>query len=471
MTFGATVREFVADTNSGASCPFTAVVTIKDLVPAPEVTTFDLRFASPLLTEQAMMGLAVLVERVIREKVPAAFDTNAPFAVCPITEIGDIELSVDHEATPADTVERHFDEFQEEGFLSSQAKTHLMAAWDSLAPILDFGMLARLRREVDTDSNDPTIAQTLGVDACLPGQELDASTQRCVASKAIRVGMAMLPEDITRHIEFTGDAERSSAPEVRMPFAVPVYLEIARAPRTIEISDDDEVNIVYVADGPVTVFGSSGYNAIIADDSPTVSASEGAIYGGPGNDLLLTSVLPAFGGFGDDVIFGHEGPQYLVGGAGRDNIRGFQGDDTIYGGLGDDVLSGDAGDDILFPGSGKDFVRCGSGNDVVTTTAGEDKIYGDDGDDTVILIGNGHVIFYGGNGADTIVVNSYFSGTYEVYGESGADSWPANDSDSFEVSGDAITITTTHGTIYADTADLYDGQPITSSQKYLDATQ
>ncbi len=73
--------------------------------------------------------------------------------------------------------------------------------------------------------------------------------------------------------------------------------------------------------------------------------------GTPCNDVIDAT---GFGqtihaGFGDDVVFGSDGPDTLNGGQGNDSLYGGDGDDVLNGGLGNDDLDG-GDNDTASPG-------------------------------------------------------------------------------------------------------------------------
>jgi CSLREA domain-containing protein len=65
--------------------------------------------------------------------------------------------------------------------------------------------------------------------------------------------------------------------------------------------------------------------------------------------VLLAMVL--FGGEGNDLLQGGDGPGVLVGGPGHDVLHGGRGDDVLIGGDGHDLASGGGGRDILIGGA------------------------------------------------------------------------------------------------------------------------
>ncbi len=76
------------------------------------------------------------------------------------------------------------------------------------------------------------------------------------------------------------------------------------------------------------------------------------INGGAGDDYLWSSV-------GNDTLNGEDGNDNLFGGFGDDSLDGGDGADELYGSLGNDTLRGGAGNDTLFGGasSSSDFIE------------------------------------------------------------------------------------------------------------------
>ena len=160
-----------------------------------------------------------------------------------------------------------------------------------------------------------------------------------------------------------------------------------------------------------------------AADEPPFLACTGVGVGFGGNDRF-------WGGEDDDIIFGHDGRDYIDGGpgediliynavslgAGQDRIFGGDGPDTIDGGLDADRLEGGPGDDKFINGAGNDWIRGRAGNDAVEEAtgagSGHDTIYGDEGDD-YLEGGDGNDKIFGGDDDDYIdggAGNDYIDG-------------------------------------------------------------
>jgi serralysin len=130
------------------------------------------------------------------------------------------------------------------------------------------------------------------------------------------------------------------------------------------------------------------------------------IYAGGGNDIIK-------GGGGADVIDGGEGRDgvsyedsdtgvqvSLVIGKGQggtaegdtlksiEDVYGSKFDDTLVGNGGDNLLSGGDGNDVLKGGGGTDVLKGGAGDDTMTIDGVEDHAYGGDGNDTLVVQSN-----------------------------------------------------------------------------------
>jgi hypothetical protein len=168
--------------------------------------------------------------------------------------------------------------------------------------------------------------------------------------------------------------------------------------------------------------GSSGSETISGmqrSDQITTFNGNDVVYAGEGSDVInglpstlspdvYTGTLIAYGGLGNDFIFGKTGDDTLYGEDGNDVLEGGDGRDVLYGGNGNDVLSetdqlinflyGDAGDDFL---DGTGFLYGGSGNDQLTGGNIADHLEGGSGDDKI----------YGGDGVD----KAFYEGTFSKY--------------------------------------------------------
>jgi Ca2+-binding RTX toxin-like protein len=95
----------------------------------------------------------------------------------------------------------------------------------------------------------------------------------------------------------------------------------------------------------------------------------GYAYGGVGNDTLYGGwwVDRFDGGPGQDYLDGWSGDDNLSGGSGNDVLYGWDGNDDLYGGSGQDTLYGEGGNDYLNGGQAdgaRDFLYGGSGADL-----------------------------------------------------------------------------------------------------------
>lgn len=154
---------------------------------------------------------------------------------------------------------------------------------------------------------------------------------------------------------------------------------------------------------------------------------------GPQGDTIL-------GGDGDDTVLSGEFDDVITGGAGNDSLDGGEGNDTIFGGGGNDTIFGNAGNDLINGQGGSDTLDGGTGDDTVVweeASSGNDLLGDASGDNTLRVAGNGtpnnfvlrenaddlltisegsksvtvgstfnQIIIDGGNGNDTITINS-----------------------------------------------------------------
>jgi Ca2+-binding RTX toxin-like protein len=123
------------------------------------------------------------------------------------------------------------------------------------------------------------------------------------------------------------------------------------------------------------------------------------IYGSDGNDTLKGEYVMGYGGV-DNISIESNMPaiEYAYGGNGNDTIWGNAGNEELYGQNNNDIIHGSGGNDLL---------RGGPGNDTLYGEADNDTIYGDgpdpgndNGDIDTLLGGTGSDILYGQYGSD-----------------------------------------------------------------------
>jgi Ca2+-binding RTX toxin-like protein len=92
------------------------------------------------------------------------------------------------------------------------------------------------------------------------------------------------------------------------------------------------------------------------EGSDTIKASVSYQIGYEVENLQLTGSanINGYGNFGDDVITGNSGANYLSGSYGNDKLYGNAGNDVIDGGDGNDAIYGGSGADVLTGGTGAD---------------------------------------------------------------------------------------------------------------------
>ena len=184
----------------------------------------------------------------------------------------------------------------------------------------------------------------------------------------------------------------------------------------------DGADVAYGGTGDDQVFGREGNDGFIAGDAIGAGGEEGGndlADGGPGDDFVA-------GGRGSDTVIGGDGADGAVGGPGTDNVDGGTGDDGfVAGGPDNDVVSGGDGDDYVRGGcdgtcgggraDAGDTVNGGAGSDNLAGEAGDDIVNGDAGDDFLAAdwydaSEAGNDAWNGGDGIDTI---SYSSNSYD----------------------------------------------------------
>jgi Ca2+-binding RTX toxin-like protein len=94
-------------------------------------------------------------------------------------------------------------------------------------------------------------------------------------------------------------------------------------------------------------------NVVLGTFAPTSAV---IVDGRDGNDTItvdsqLSIARVLYGGGGNDILTGGNGPGILLGGDGTDTLTSGNGRDILIGGAGPDTLNGGNGDDILIAGS------------------------------------------------------------------------------------------------------------------------
>jgi Ca2+-binding RTX toxin-like protein len=136
---------------------------------------------------------------------------------------------------------------------------------------------------------------------------------------------------------------------------------------TINVINVAQTDLTGVPIDDTTVYGTSGIDLIIGDDSDNL------IYGGANNDII-------FGGAGNDEIYGEGGDDVIIGGVGEDILYGDYHEDALKpaeeldskGKLmnaseldGDDIIVGGAGIDKIDSGEGQNIAASGDLSSVI----------------------------------------------------------------------------------------------------------
>ncbi|MGP3968420.1 calcium-binding protein [Streptomyces sp. 6N223] len=156
--------------------------------------------------------------------------------------------------------------------------------------------------------------------------------------------------------------------------------------------------------------GQGWFYVSLGDMNDTIDAGStagGEVWGGPGDDVMATSLPTSWwldGEEGDDTITGSHD---MRGGEGDDTITGAEGIETsVYGDAGRDTITTFGGEDFIWGDRGlttgegaADEIRTGGGDDIIFGEYGDDALYGEAGDDTIDG-GPGDDIIDGGPGND-----------------------------------------------------------------------
>jgi Ca2+-binding RTX toxin-like protein len=149
--------------------------------------------------------------------------------------------------------------------------------------------------------------------------------------------------------------------------------------------------------GEGLLFGGEGNDVLVTHGTYGTAGNQSLLQGGNGNDdlFVLSGTASVYGEAGDDKLYGGDGLNNLLGGAGKDTVVGGSGVERAFGGDGADTINGNAGNDQLSGGQDGDEVF---GDD------GDDLVFGDDGDDTLDG-GAGTNYLNGGVGNDIFIRN------------------------------------------------------------------
>jgi Ca2+-binding RTX toxin-like protein len=129
---------------------------------------------------------------------------------------------------------------------------------------------------------------------------------------------------------------------------------------------DCRINLDTVAHDATAIFPGAGFVA--------ANTGTGTGIAGSAKDTIF-GFENAFGGNGNDLIYGTAAGNQLLGNAGDDFLFGFGGNDTLDGGFsGNDDLVGGAGKDQLFGGTGADRFHYTALSDSGVTAATRDLI-------------------------------------------------------------------------------------------------
>lgn len=129
----------------------------------------------------------------------------------------------------------------------------------------------------------------------------------------------------------------------------------------------------------VRIFGNAGNDTIHMASWLSLRM---VAYGGSGNDEI-------WGGRKDDALYGESDQDRIYGGDGPDYVDGGAGHDTLHGGNGNDTLVGWTGNDTFYGDAGKDYLYGGFGNDTFYLYSDPDSIYDGSGTNWAYKTGRG----------------------------------------------------------------------------------
>ena len=164
------------------------------------------------------------------------------------------------------------------------------------------------------------------------------------------------------------------------------------------LDHEDMFNLASGGEGNDFIVGSSGgYSIIQGEAGDDEISGQGDIFGGDGDDILITDGIVKEGGWprqsllmgddGDDWLSAPNGGASMYGGTGVDTLIGGTGTTFLSAGTGNDIIEGGAGKDIGFGEDDDDLLVGGEGGDQLSGGNGVDNLFGEGGDD--VLLGDG----------------------------------------------------------------------------------
>ncbi len=137
--------------------------------------------------------------------------------------------------------------------------------------------------------------------------------------------------------------------------------------------------------------GSAGLLAIAftGDRADAVLADTGAVFLEEGSDHGIAEGGSLYGGPGNDRLISATRGNLLNGGAGRDHLTGVGAKDFFGGGTGEDRILARGGADSIDGGPGADFVAGGPGRDEIRAGGGDDRVHAADRQRDIVDCGRG----------------------------------------------------------------------------------
>jgi serralysin len=162
-----------------------------------------------------------------------------------------------------------------------------------------------------------------------------------------------------------------------------------------------------VLEGIETYYDGSGSNTIVSD------GNSHTYYGGGGDDYMIAEIGGEFmyGGAGgtDTIDLSRYNGDYIVNmdtGSSNYGSELYDGFENLISGNGNDTITGNASANVI---------STGGGNDTIYGGAGLDSLYGGAGNDLMTYVsGESYDNYYGGADIDKVVLQTFFTDTYQV---------------------------------------------------------